>query len=99
MPFIQKNKKKEKQLLKKLVEKYPKAKQTQDEFYNEYNLRLMLVKARKKENISQKELSDITGLSQQMISRVETGSTDTTLRTLSKYLNGIGYNIKLTKSL
>lgn len=66
-------------------------------FCNEYDFRMMLVKARNKENITQKELSDITGLSQQMISRVETGITDTTLKTLSKYLSGIGYSIKLTK--
>ena len=99
MPFIKSDQKKENARLCSLIKKSSKAKKAQDEFYNEYNFRMMLVKARKKVNLTQKELSDITGLSQQMISRVETGATDTTLKTLSKYLNGIGYNIKLTKSI
>ncbi|MDO5440361.1 MAG: helix-turn-helix transcriptional regulator [Erysipelotrichaceae bacterium] len=90
------SKRNEEKILKELL-KDSKAKKAYEAFDDEYNVRMMLIKARKKENITQKELSDITGLSQQMISRVETGSTDTTLKTLMKYLKGIGYDIRLSK--
>lgn len=99
MPFIKRNNKQEERKIRKLVNSSSKAKKAQNKFFDEYNFRLLLIKARKKQNLTQKELSDITGLSQQMISRIETGTTDTSIGTLSKYLNGIGYNIKLTKSL
>ena len=97
MPFTKRNSKQEETKLKELVTKSPSAKKASDTFQNDYDFRMMLVNIRKKEKITQKELSDITGLSQQMISRLETGTTDPTLRTLSKYLDGIGYNLKITK--
>lgn len=97
MPFTKSNQKEENAKLKKLVKTSSKARKAEEDFINDYSFRLMLVKARTEQKISQKELSNKTGLSQQMISRIETGTTDTTLRTLYKYLVGIGYNIKLTK--
>ena len=98
MPFVKSDKKVEEKQLSKLVITSEKARKAREDFLNDYNFRMMLVEARKQQNISQKELSNITGLSQQMISRVETGSTDTTIRTLIKYLNGIGFGIKLIKN-
>ena len=98
MPFVKSDKKVEEKQLSKLVKTSEKARKAREDFLNDYNFRMMLVEARKQQNISQKELSNITGLSQQMISRVETGSTDTTIRTLIKYLNGIGFGIKLIKN-
>ena len=54
----------------------------------ELELRNRLVEIRKKSNITQKELEDRTGLTQQAISRFETGS-GVSFRTILKYADGI----------
>jgi len=54
----------------------------------ELELRNRLVEIRKKSNITQKELEDRTGLTQQAISRFENGS-GANFRTILKYAEGI----------
>ena len=68
-------------------------------FEKEYQLKQALVQARKEQKITQKELSRKTGLSQQAISRIETAndSGGFTFGTIFKYLDGIGYELKLTR--
>ena len=97
MPFIERDSKKENKILNELL-KTPEGKQAALEFETEYNLRKTLYDARKNREMSQKQLSEITGLSQQMISRIETGWCDTKVGTLLKYLNGIGYSLKVVKN-
>lgn len=97
MPFIRRNAEKENRMLEELL-KTPKGKQAAIEFEEETKFRELLYNARKNESLSQKQLSELTGLSQQMISRIETGWTDTKVGTLLKYLNGIGYSLKIVKN-
>lgn len=97
MPFVKRNAKYEENLLDDLL-KDPECKKIADDFDAEMKFRRELYKARKEQAISQKELSALTGLSQQMISRIETGWTDTKVGTLLKYLNGIGYSLKVVKN-
>lgn len=97
MPFIRRNAEKENRMLEELL-KTPKGKQAAIEFEEEIKFRELLYNARKNETLSQKQLSELTGLSQQMISRIETGWTDTKVGTLLKYLNGIGYSLKIVKN-
>lgn len=97
MPFVEANRKKENARLKKLLND-PQCKKIADEFDSEYEFRKELCEARKKEKISQKQLSEMIGMSQQMISRIETGWTDTTVGTLLRYLNGIGYSLSVVKN-
>lgn len=97
MPFIRRNAEKENRMLEELL-KTPKGKQAAIEFEEETKFRELLYNARKNETLSQKQLSELTGLSQQMISRIETGWTDTKVGTLLKYLNGIGYSLKIVKN-
>ncbi|EGT3944779.1 TPA: helix-turn-helix transcriptional regulator [Clostridioides difficile] len=52
-----------------------------------------LVNFRKKQNITQKEIAEKTGLTQQAISGIETGGRKPTLINLIRYLQGIGINI------
>lgn len=52
-----------------------------------------LVKARKAKNLSQRELADITGLTQQAISSIERRDRVPTLPNLIKYLNGLNIDI------
>ena len=63
----------------------------------ELQFRMSLVEARKKSNLSQKELAEKTGLSQQAISRIETGYSNTTMDNMFKYLNATGNTIKVVK--
>ena len=58
----------------------------------EHELRNRLVEFRKLQNITQKELETRTGLSQQAISRFETGIGGN-IKTILKYADGIGCNL------
>jgi len=57
-----------------------------------HELRTRLVEFRKAQNITQKELEARTGLTQQAISRFETG-VGSNIKTILKYANGIGCNL------
>lgn len=62
----------------------------------ELNLRKKLVELRVAKNISQKELEEKTGLSQQAISRLEIDTTiSPNLKTLIKYMEGINCKLVL----
>ena len=93
MPFKTSDPKTEEKILQDLIDHSKEAREAHDLFEAEYRFRKMLIEARKKENITQKQLSDITGLTQQMISKVETGESNTTMDTLMRYLKGIGHKI------
>lgn len=97
MPFVERNAKYEEEILNNLL-KDPKNKKIADDFDAEMRFRRELHKVRKDQGLSQKQLSELTGLSQQMISRIETGWTDTKVGTLLKYLNGIGYSLRVEKN-
>jgi len=78
--------------------KNPVAKSAYEEFEREYAFRQKLAEARKKKNITQKEIQSKTGLPQQSISRIEKGTTQKqspTLRTLLKYLDAIDCELSI----
>jgi len=86
---------------KELEEAYknnPKVKLAIDQFEAECKLRKELAEARRDINISQSQLTKLTGLTQQTISRIETNSEiSPSLRILMKYVTAIGYELKLVK--
>ena len=90
MPFIDVTDKIDEEL-KRLSKKDPGFENHKREFELEYEFKGMLIEARG--NMTQAEVSKRSGLSQQAISRIETGSCSTTVRTLLKYLNAIGCRI------
>lgn len=53
------------------------------------------IDARKRKKMTQKELSEKSGLTQSAIARVEKGLHSPTLQTMIKYLNAIDYKIKI----
>lgn len=53
-------------------------------------IRIQLVSLRKSKHLTQKELAEITGLSVGTISHIESGSNSINMRTLAKYLVGVG---------
>lgn len=96
MPFVERNKEFERKRINELL-KDRNVKKSHDRFEKEFNFRLSLINARKKSNLSQKELAIKTGLSQQAISRIETGYSSTTMGNMFKYLNALGITVKLVR--
>jgi DNA-binding XRE family transcriptional regulator len=79
-------------------ENNPKVKRAIDQFEAECKLRREIAEARRNNNISQAKLKELTGLTQQTISRIETNSDiSPSLKILLKYVNAIGYDLKLVK--
>ena len=74
----------------------PKVKAAIDQFDNECRLRRELAKARKQKKISQAQIKELTGLTQQVISRIETNSEiSPSLKNLMIYANAIGFELVL----
>ena len=63
----------------------------------EYNLIMEIVKLRLNKNITQKELSNLTGISQPNIARFEKNTHSASLTTTIKILNSLGYKLKIEK--
>ena len=88
----------EKAQLDKDYDSDPKIRLAIDQFEAECKLRKELAEARRNNRISQKKLKDLTGLTQQTISRIETNSEiSPSLKILLKYITAIGYELKLVK--
>ena len=76
----------------------PEVKQAIDRFNAECKLRGALRKARKENKLSQSQLKELAGLTQQSISRIESNSEiSPSLKNLIKYVTAIGYELKLEK--
>lgn len=69
-------------------------------FNREYELKKALAEARRGQRLTQQELSEKTGLSQQAISRIENVNDmhGFTFPTLFRYLEGIGYELAIRRS-
>jgi len=61
----------------------------------EYQIIKAMLNARTEKNITQKELSEITGIAQADISRLERGSANPSIRTLQRLAEGLGMTLKL----
>ena len=74
----------------------PRVKAAIDQFDNECRLRRELTEVRKQKNITQARIKEITGLTQQVISRIETNNDiSPSLKNLMIYANAIGYELTL----
>ncbi len=61
----------------------------------EYEIISSLIDARKACNITQKQLSENTGIAQSDISKIENGSGNPTLKILQRLAEGLGMNLKV----
>ncbi len=61
----------------------------------EYQLIKALLSARRRKNITQKELAEATGITQPDISRLENGRGNPSLRTLNVLAKGLGMRLKI----
>lgn len=75
--------------------KNPEFKKEYDALKNEFIIIQALIDARKKYNLTQKELSERSGIDQADISRIERGIANPTLRLLQKLANGLNMDLEL----
>lgn len=66
-----------------------------DNMSPEFDIIRAMVKARKENNITQKELSERTGITQADISRIENGTRNPSLNMIKRLAKGMGMRLKL----
>ncbi|HKM22475.1 MAG TPA: helix-turn-helix transcriptional regulator [Lachnospiraceae bacterium] len=94
MPFVEINIKETIEKEKQISSEFAKA---WDESRTEYKLLAELVQLRKEKNMTQRELAQLTGNKQQVISRIEKRENSPTLKTFCSLLNTLGYDLQIIK--
>ena len=67
-----------------------------EEFRKEYESLKAIIEERKDKNIKQKELSDLTGITQGDISKIENGNANPSLKTLKKLAAAFGKKLVIS---
>lgn len=75
--------------------KNDKFKQEWNKLQPEFKIMDALIEARKAQNITQKQLSELTGIAQGDISKLENGSANPSIKTLQRLANGLGMMLKI----
>ncbi len=75
--------------------KNPEFKKEYEALEPEFNIIKAMIEARQATGITQKELSERTGIAQGDISRLERGNANPSLRTLQRLAEGMGMKLKL----
>ena len=73
----------------------PEFKAEWDSTEAEYQIIKSMLEARRRKAITQSQLSEITGIAQADISRIENGNANPSLRTLQRLADGMGMKLKL----
>jgi DNA-binding XRE family transcriptional regulator len=66
-----------------------------DSLEPEFAIIQAMIEARKKLSLTQKQLSEKTGIAQADISKLENGNANPSLKTLQRLANGMGMNLKI----
>ncbi len=80
---------------KEKVLQNPEIKAEYDALQPEYDIIQAMINARIEQNITQKELSVRTGITQADISRIENGTRNPSLNMLKKLAQGLGMQLKI----
>lgn len=80
---------------KKEILKNDEIKSEYDALAPEYDIIEAMIIARKNLNLTQKDLSEKTGINQADISRIENGTRNPSLKMLKKLASGLGMQLKL----
>ncbi|WP_277250834.1 helix-turn-helix domain-containing protein [Peptoniphilus vaginalis] len=80
---------------KKEILKNDEIKSEYDALAPEYDIIEAMIIARNNLNLTQKDLSEKTGINQADISRIENGTRNPSLKMLKKLANGLGMQLKL----
>lgn len=73
----------------------PEVKKEYDLLQPEYDIIQAMIEARTSQNITQKELSERTGITQADISRIERGTRNPSLSMMKRIASGLGMQLKL----
>ncbi|MGN0326246.1 MAG: helix-turn-helix domain-containing protein [Lachnospiraceae bacterium] len=73
----------------------PEVKEEYDALQPEYDIIQAMIDARISQNLTQKELSDITGITQADISRIENGTRNPSLAMVKRIAAGLGMQLRL----
>ena len=73
----------------------PELKAEYDALAPEYDIIQAMIDARKKLDLTQKELSEKTGITQADISRIENGTRNPSLNMMKRLAEGLGMRLKL----
>lgn len=73
----------------------PEVRAEYDALQPEYDLIQAMIDARTSQNLTQKELSDITGITQADISRIENGTRNPSLAMVKRIAAGLGMQLRL----
>jgi transcriptional regulator with XRE-family HTH domain len=73
----------------------PEVKAEYDALQPEFDIIRAMVEARKAQNLTQKELSERTGITQADISRIENGTRNPSLDMLKRLAKGMGMQLRL----
>ena len=73
----------------------PEVKAEYDALQPEYDIIQAMIDARNNQNMTQKELSAKTGITQADISRIENGTRNPSLAMVKRLANGLGMQLKL----
>ena len=80
---------------KKHVLQNPDVKSEYDALQPEYDIIQAMIDARLQQNLTQKELSARTGITQADISRIENGTRNPSINLLKRLAEGMGMNLKI----
>lgn len=72
-----------------------KFKKEYDDLEPEYDIINAMIKVRKERGLTQKQLSELTGISQADISRIENGTRNPSLEMIKRLATGMGMRLKL----
>lgn len=73
----------------------PDLKETYDTLEAEYRLASSLIRARIQKKLTQQQLADKAGVTQNTITRLESGTTNPTIGTLTRVAAALGKEVKL----
>ncbi len=79
----------------KVRENLKLTKEQEEEIRVEEEIIEAVVRARKEKNLTQQQLSDISGIKQPAIARIENGTNSPMVSTLMKMLYSMGYTLKV----
>ena len=80
---------------KKEILKDPEVKTAYDGLSPEYDIIQAMIDTRKSQHMTQKDLSEATGITQADISRIENGTRNPSLAMLKRLAAGMGMNLKV----
>ena len=94
--LVKSNGSQEKQIIKDLIQDDEELRRQHELFVAEMAFKQELIDARRSRSMTQKDVSRMTGLSQQAVSRIEKSASGT-IETIIRYLDSIGYSLAVRK--